>query len=184
MADQAFAGRLVIGGDLVGLHPAQDGLQDPSVLRMADAAVGHGDDGVGVAGVETGHGTVFALLDGDLFLVAVVPGLLHADDGMYDGIDLFRRKATDPDQVFTNFFIFEFQLGRVVHRLELAAAAGLRDGTAGLNSVGGGLEDPVQMAIGVAGSHLGDCGFNGVAGDSVLDEDGETLFAGFSTGFF
>ena len=83
-------------------------------MGAADGTVRHGDDGVGVAGIEAGHGPVLSLLDGDLLLVAVVPGFLHADNGMHDGIDGLRREAADPDQVFTDLFLFKFQLFCIV----------------------------------------------------------------------
>ena len=131
---------------------------------------------MGVAGIEAGHGTVSALLHGDLFLIAVVPGLVHADNGVHDCIDLLRRKAADPDQVLPDFFLLEGQLFLVVQSLDLAAAAGPGDGTARFHTEGGWLQDSIQMTVGIAGSHLGDGHFDRVAGHRVFDKDGKAFF--------
>ena len=85
-----------------------------------------------------------------------MPGLSHTHNGMHDCINLFRCKAADPDQVFAHFFLLEGKLLFVIQGLNLAAAAGFCNGTAGLHTEGGGLQDAVEMAVGIAGSHLGD----------------------------
>ena len=131
---------------------------------------------MGVAGIEACHRTVFALLYRNLFLVPVVPGLSHTYNGMHDQINLFRCKTADPDQVFSHFFLLESKLLFVVQSLDLAAAAGLCNGTAGLHTEGGGLQDPVEMAVGIVGSHFGDGHFDRVAGHSIFDKDGKALF--------
>ena len=176
MTDESFSCRFVVGRDIVCLHPAQDRLQNLSVFGTAYTAVCHRNDRVGVACIEAGHGTVSALLHGDLFLIAVVPGLVHADNGVHDCIDLLRRKAADPDQVLTHFFLLKGQLLLVVQSLDLAAAAGFGDGTAGLHAEGRGLQDPVKMAVGIAGSHLGDRHFYRIAGYRVFDKNSKAFF--------
>ena len=119
MTDEAFArlfvvSLFVVSGNIVRLHPAEDRLQDLLVFWAADAAVRHWDHCVGVAGIEAGHRTVFALLYRNLFLVSVMPGLSHTHNGMHDCINLFRCKASDPDQVFAHLFLFEGKLLFVV----------------------------------------------------------------------
>ena len=179
MADESLAGLLVVSRDIVGLHPAEDCLQNLFVFGAADATGGHGNHGVGMTGVEAGYRAVFSLLDRDLFLVPVVPGFLHADDGMHDRIDLFGDKAADPDQVLTHLFLLESKLFCVVQGLNLAAAAGPGNGTAGFHTGRGRLQDPVEMAVCIAGSHLCKGHFNRVSGHRVFDKDGKSIFRRF-----
>ena len=176
MTDESFSCRFVVGRDIMSLHPAQDGLQNLLVFGASDAAVRHGNHGVGMACIEAGQGTVFTLLYGNLFLISVVPGFVHADNGAHDCVNFFRRKAADPDQVLPDFFLFEGQLFYVVQSLDLAAAAGSGNGTAWFHTGGRRLQDAVQMAVGIAGSHLGDRHFYRIAGYRVFDKNSKAFF--------
>ena len=150
MAHQAFPGLFVVGRHLVQFHIGQHTIDDVFIDLLPEHAVCHGNDGMCPAGIEACHNPARRIPAGlfpcsavshrHLRFVSVPPGsvriVLHAHDRFHDPVDLFFRKAPDPDQVRADFILLVLQFFLVRQRLQLTSSALPRDRTKRLHPVG------------------------------------------------
>lgn len=144
-ADDAGPFSLVVGGNAQFLHDLSrraDDLVGRLVLHAAGLQV---DEAVAARLVQAGHQPAVLPSHLKLRLVAVAPGVLHADR-------LRHRRIFQPGvlaQRFDHQLPLAGQLGLVVHVLQAAAAAFLIDRTGGLDPRGGTLHHAHQPGDGV-----------------------------------
>ena len=174
MAHEAFAALLVVWGNAVVLHPADDGVQYRLIFFDAEEAVVAGDDVVGPAGVEAGDdlpGLVTA--DRILCLVPVAERAFHADDRLEDLVEKCLRHLADAKQVVVDLLLLEVKLRRVAHLLELAAAALTRDRAGRVLPRRARLHELHEAGKAVVLLHLRRGGDDLISDDRVLDEPDE-----------
>ena len=113
---------LIIGRNLIPVHKILNDLQNPAVLLHPQQAVLAGDNAVGPPRIKSRDDIpVLVPPKGELGLVAVAPGMLHADDGKHGKLLLL--KTADPHQVVDNLAFLKPQLGLIAHGLQLTAPA-------------------------------------------------------------
>lgn len=67
------------------------------------------------------HVSFFVISKGELCLIPVVPGVFHSNNRFHAGIDVFRGKSADSDEVVPYFILFKFQLFFIGERLKLGS---------------------------------------------------------------
>ena len=125
MADQTAAGLFVVRGDAVGLHVVQHASDDRGIARIAQTALRLRNDAVRVHGVIASRGKAGLIgADGQLGLVAVIPGILGREDGLQGHFG----DPADALQGIFHFLLFIAQLRRIgqMHQLTPAAASEYR----------------------------------------------------------
>ena len=112
----------VVRTDIIFAQVAQDDFQNVFIDLCLNEAVGVRHDGVGAPGVKSGD-NVAGLVQSDriLGLVAVMPRMLHAVDGLHFRFDAV--KSADAFQAVCHLIPLEFLLLFVGKLLDLAAAA-------------------------------------------------------------
>ena len=166
MPHQAAAGALVVGGDIVLLHPLQRRGSESACRLGLEEAVLHIDDAVGPLPVEPGQRAVLSRLDGELDLVAVAAGVLRAVDDIHPHI-----RPADAAQGVLHPDAFGLQFLGVVHMAQLAAAALGIVQALGHNAGGGGDHRPGYPAPDGASAHLLNEHIALLAPDAALGED-------------
>ena len=92
------------------------------ILRNAQLTILHRDNAVRARCVKSRHRhPVPVRADRELCLIAVTIRLLHPHNLLHHGINEFRRKSSDTDQIAAHLFLLIAKLLPIVHRLDLAA---------------------------------------------------------------
>ena len=124
MAHQSLPDRLIIRADAVLTHIGKHRSKDLFILRNAQFTILHRDNAVRARCVKSRHRhPVPVRADRELCLIAVTIRLLHPHNLLHHGINEFRRKSSDTDQIAAHLFLLIAKLLPIVHRLDLAAAA-------------------------------------------------------------
>ena len=109
---------LVIGADVILLHPGEHRAADRVRAVRLDAAVPDRDDPVRLAGEEARDGAAVLLLHGELDFVSIAVGLRRAGDG-----ERRDRLPADAGQAALDVRLLECKLLLVVHMPQRTAAA-------------------------------------------------------------
>jgi hypothetical protein len=137
---------------------------------------------VASSGVKTRyHVSFFVISKGELCLIPVVPGVFHSNNRFHAGIDVFRGKSADSDEVVPYFILFKFQLFFIGERLKLAAAALAVEGAGGLNTKRRRHKYLLQLCIGIVFLRFHDLHLYRVADNRIFDKQNKTV--GFSYSF-
>ena len=108
---------------------------------------------------------------GVLCLIAIVPGICHADGWMDDDTLYF----PNPFHIVSYQLGFIFQLLLVIHLLDLASSTLICDGTGRVDTMGGGVNHPLQPPYGVAILHLYYSRFDPIPWNGLIHKDGEVI---------
>ena len=128
MAYQPFMLHFIVCRNFEFFHEVQNTVQDLFVDFHTKRAVCILDNAVCSSGIEPGdHSAVFICSDRELRLIPVAERLhsfsVHADSRMHDLIQKFCRNFSDPLQIAAYLCFFKCKLCRILHLLDLTAAA-------------------------------------------------------------
>lgn len=170
VTDQALPAVLFQRGNMVLGHPLPGNLGDFVVGFLLNQAVFHIDDLMGSSGKAANPQlVVFALCDGHLHLVPVMPGV----KGSQGVQDLHLVEMANPFQGIYHGLPFIGQLGRVGQMLELAAPALLVHRAGRFFPVRGGYQYLYQLGLAVALFYQGNLGLHPFPRQGTGNKEGE-----------
>ena len=156
--------------------PTRPTVDDLVVAFLLDMAVARIDDLMAALGKAADDGPALDAADGELHLVAVIPGALGTDGRLDKEILL----AADARDGVDDLLALGLELCHVVEVLELAAAALLIDGADWRDAVAARAQDLDEMSLGVRFLDLVNDGLHGLSRQGSRHEDREVFVTPYS----